>query len=158
MKYFTVIRTAFMAAVLVAASTLALHAQTPNPDSAAIASAVRGYHTALEAGDAQAVLRLLAPDAVILESGGRESREEYRSHHLQADMQFAQAVPTRRSELQITVSGDAAWSHSTSVTQGTFKERPIHLAGAELMVLSKTAQGWVIRAIHWSTRPVTSGQ
>jgi len=157
MKYFTLIRTAFMVAVLVAASTLPLHAQTPDADSKAIASAVRGYHKALEAGDSQAVLRLLAPDAVILESGGRETREDYRAHHLQADMQFAQEVPTRRSELQIIVSGDVAWVNSTSVTQGTYKERPINLAGAELMVLSRTAQGWIIRAIHWSSRPLTAG-
>ena len=155
MKYVTLIRTAFMAAFLVAASTL--HAQPPDADSTAVASAVRGYHKALETGDSKAILQLLAPDAVILESGGRETREEYRAHHLQADIQFAQAVPTRRSELQIIVSGDVAWSNSTSVTQGTFKERPINLAGAELMVLSKTAQGWVIRAIHWSSRPLTSG-
>jgi ketosteroid isomerase-like protein len=157
MKYFTLIRTAFMIAVLVTASTLPLHAQTPDADSTAIAAAVSGYHKALETGDSQAVLRLLAPDAVILESGGRETREEYRAHHLQADMQFAQTVPTSRGELQIIVSGDVAWANSTSVTQGTYKERPINLAGAELMVLSKTAQGWVIRAIHWSSRPLTSG-
>lgn len=155
MKYVTLIRTAFMAAFLVAASTL--HAQPPDADSTAVASAVHGYHKALETGDSKAILQLLAPDAVILESGGRETREEYHAHHLQADIQFAQAVPTRRSELQIIVSGNVAWSNSTSVTQGTFKERPINLAGAELMVLSKTAQGWVIRAIHWSSRPLTSG-
>jgi ketosteroid isomerase-like protein len=72
-------------------------------------------------------------------------------------MEFSRAVPTRRSEPQIIVSGDVAWANSTSVTQGTYKERPINLAGSELMVLSKTAQGWVIRAIHWSSRPLTAG-
>lgn len=157
MKHLTLIRTAFMAAFLVAASILPLHAQTPDADTTAIASAIRGYHKALEAGDSQAVLRLLAPDAVILESGSRETREEYRAHHLQADMQFAQAVPTNRGEPQIIVSGDVAWANSTSVTQGTYKERPINLANAELMVLAKTAQGWIIRAIHWSSRPMTAG-
>ena len=95
--------------------------------------------------------RLLAPDAVILENGDRET-ESYLDHHLQADIKFAQAVPTRRSKADVTVSGDTAWAVSTSVTQGTYQSKPIDLVGAELMVLSKTSAGWVIRSIHWSSR------
>ena len=42
----------------------------------------------------------------------------------------------------------------TSRTTGTYRERAINSAGAELMVLSRTADGWNIRAIHWSSRSV----
>ena len=108
-------------------------------------------------GDATGALRLLAADAVILENGSLESLEEYRLHHLPADIEFAQAVPTRRSAMQIAVSADAAWASSTSVTQGSYRERAINSAGAELMVLSRTNTGWVIRAIHWSSRTLRSG-
>lgn len=157
MKSVTLLRTVFVVAVLVAAPIIPIHAQMGDADSAAAASTVRAYHEALEAGDSLAVLRLLASDALILENGDRETREEYREHHLQADIRFSQAVPTRRSAVQVIVSGDVAWASSTSVTQGTYQKRPINLSGAELMVLSRTAAGWVIRAIHWSSRTLTAG-
>jgi len=157
MKSVTLLRTVFIVAFLVAAPIISVHAQTADADSAAAALAVRAYHDALEAGDSLAVLRLLAADALILENGDRETREEYRVHHLQADIRFSQAVPTRRSAVQVIVSGDVAWVSSTSVTQGTYQKRPINLSGAELMVLSRTAAGWVIRAIHWSSRTLTTG-
>lgn len=144
------IRTALLAIVLLAAPGVAVHAQTADADSAA--ATVRSYHAALEAGDARAVLRLLAPDAVILEDGDLETREQYRGHHLQADIRFSRAVPTRRSAVQVTLSGDVAWARSTSVTQGTYQKRAVDSSGAELMVLSRTAAGWVVRAIHWSSR------
>ena len=157
MKSVTLLRTVFVVVVLVAAPIIPIHAQMGDADSAAAASTVRAYHEALEAGDSLAVLRLLASDALILENGDRETREEYRAHHLQADIRFSQAVPTRRSAVQVIVSGDVAWASSTSVTQGTYQKRPINLSGAELMVLSRTAAGWVIRAIHWSSRTLTAG-
>ncbi|MGH9576221.1 MAG: hypothetical protein ACRD3R_02205, partial [Terriglobales bacterium] len=97
-------------------------------------------------------LRVLASDAVILESGGRETREEYAAHHLPEDIEFARAVPTQQGSLQVTVSGDVAWASSTSVVQGTYRNRAIDSVNVELMVLSRTATGWEIRAIHWSSR------
>ena len=157
MKSISLLRTVFIVAFLVAASIIPVQAQTADADSAAAALAVRAYHQALEAGDSQTILRLLASDALILENGDRETREEYREHHLQADIRFSQAVPARRSAVQVIVSGDVAWASSTSVTQGTYQKRPINLSGAELMVLSRTEAGWVIRAIHWSSRTLTTG-
>ena len=157
MKSVTLLHTVFIVACLIAAPIIPVYAQTADADSAAAASVVRAYHDALEAGDSLAALGLLASDALILENGSRETREEYRAHHLQADIRFSQAVPTRRSALQVIVSGDVAWVSSTSVTQGTYQKRPINLSGAELMVLSRTASGWVIRAIHWSSRALTPG-
>ena len=146
------IRFALVAAHLVAAPMLPAYAQVPGGEGANVASVVRDFHAALEAGDSQAASRLLAPDAVILEGGDRETRKEYLDDHLQADIKFAQAVPARRSKADVTVSGDTAWAVSTSVAQGTYQSKPIDLVGAELMVLSKTPAGWVIRSIHWSSR------
>ena len=126
-------------------------AQSRATDSTAVGATIRAFHDALGRGDSAAVLRLLAPDAVILESGDRESREEYRAHHLPADIQFAQAVPSERSAVQVTVLQGVAWGSSTSVTQGNFRDRAINSVGAELMVLSRAGASWVIRAIHWSS-------
>lgn len=150
-------RAMWIAAAVLATRVAPTPAQSAAADSAAVAATVTAYHDALARGDSAAALRLLASDAVILESGGQESLEEYRSHHLPADIQFARAVPSRRGAVHVTVTGDVAWASSTSETQGTYRDRPINSAGAELMVLSRTGTGWVIRAIHWSSRTRRSG-
>ena len=125
---------------------------TASRDSAAVADAVARYHRALADGDSTAALALLAEDALVLESGGVESRAEYRSHHLPADMEFARAVRSERAAGRIVVRGDVAWASSSSTTQGEFRGRPVNSSGAELMVLSREPDGWRIRAIHWSSR------
>jgi ketosteroid isomerase-like protein len=130
-----------------------LEAQRASPgDSAAVVEVVERYHAALSAGDTATVMSLLAPGAVVLESGGIESREEYRSHHLPADMAFAKAVPRERGPIQVRVNGGTAWAASTSISQGRFRDREIDSQGAELMVLRRTEEGWRIEAIHWSSR------
>lgn len=121
-------------------------------DSAAVAAAVLRYHAALESGDSLAAIALLADDAIVLESGGVESRAEYRSHHLASDIAFARAVKAVRSPVRVVVRGDAAWATSTSTTQGQYRDRTINSVGAELMVLTRSADGWKIAAIHWSSR------
>ena len=127
-------------------------AQPAAADAAAVEASVRGFRQALVSGDAAGALRLLEADAVILESGERETRDEYAAHHLAADIEFARAVPMQRGPLQVSISGNTAWVASTGKLQGTFQARAIDLATAELMVLSRTASGWEIRAIHWSSR------
>ncbi len=122
-------------------------------DSSDVAAVVVAYHTAIAAGDSVKGLALLALDAVIVESGGIETREEFRAHHLPADMAFAQAVKGERGPIRVVVQGDVAWASSTSISQGEFRSRPINSSSAELMVLSRGADGWRIRAIHWSSRP-----
>jgi ketosteroid isomerase-like protein len=110
------------------------------------------FHEALSAGDSSTALALLALDATILESGDIESRDEYRSHHLAADIAFSRAVASQPGPRKVTIQGDAAWVSSTSVTQGEYRGRQVNSISAELMVLTRTPQGWTIRAIHWSSR------
>ena len=121
-------------------------------DSAAVAGTVRRYHEALARGDSAAALALLAPGAVVLESGGMETLAEYRAHHLPADIEFARAIPEKRSAIHVRVAGAVAWAASTTTAQGTFRGRPVDSSGAELMVLERTPDGWRIAAIHWSSR------
>lgn len=127
------------------ASTCLAQAQSGDSEATAVAAVVRNYHAALLAADTQAVSRLLSPEAVILEGGDRESRKEYLEHHLQVDIKFAQAVPTRQSKIDVTLSGDVAWAISTSVTQGIYESKAVNLVGVELMVLTRNSTGWVIR-------------
>lgn len=145
-----------LAAVVIAilATTASLPAQAH--DSSAVASTVDQYHRALASGDSATALRLLAPDAVILEGGGFETRAEYRSHHLPADIAFARAVARERGPVRVVVDGDVAWATSTSTARGQYGDREISSAGAELMVLTRTSEGWRISAIHWSSRALGS--
>jgi ketosteroid isomerase-like protein len=121
-------------------------------DSAAAVAVTRRYSELLAAGDSLGALALLTEDAIVLESGGVETRAEYRSHHLPADMEYARAVRSQRTLRRATVRGDVAWVSSTSTTQGEFRGRPVNSTGAELMVLVRTPAGWKISAIHWSSR------
>lgn|GEM_PF-714712 len=132
-------------------------AQPPNrpigfsADSAEAVATVARFHSALASGDSAAALRLLAPDALIVESGDVQTREEYRLHHLSADLVFAAAVPSVRTVTQVTISGNVAWITATSTTKGSYRDRPVNSVGAELTVLSRTGSGWQIRSVHWSS-------
>jgi ketosteroid isomerase-like protein len=121
-------------------------------DSAEIVRVVREYHDALARRDSAAAIGLLTPDAMVLESGGIETLDEYRAHHLPADIAFAAGVPLQRTVRRVHVEGAMAWVASTSVSQGEFRGRAVNSAGAELMVLTRTSGGWRISAIHWSSR------
>jgi ketosteroid isomerase-like protein len=127
-------------------------ATTQAIDSAAVARVVHAFHEALEAADSAAALRLLADHATILESGGVETKEEYRSHHLPGDIAFARAVRREGGPVRVVVRGDVAWATSTSTVRGTYRDRPVNSQSVELMVLERTAEGWRIAAIHWSSR------
>ena len=141
---------------LVAIATLSSNAvaqhEAHGGDSVAVAGVIAKYHEALAAGDSIGALALLTDDAVILESGGVETRAEYRSHHLRGDINFAKAIKSQRGPVHVRIHGDVAWANSTSTTQGEMNGRAINSVGAELMVLVRTAQGWKISAIHWSSQ------
>lgn len=140
--------------LLIASTLAALSASTTVADekeAAEVLSAVHGFHAALTQGDAQAALMLLAQDAVILESGSTQSREEYAREHLGEDIAFAKAVQTTRTNEAVYREGDVAWTTATTRTIGTFNSRKIDSTGVELMVLTKQDGEWRIRAIHWSS-------
>jgi ketosteroid isomerase-like protein len=110
-------------------------------DSAAAVAVVRRYNELLAAEDSLGALALLTEDAVVLESGGVETRAEYRAQHLPADIEFARAVRSERTVRRASVRGDVAWVSSTSTAQGDFRGRAVNSVGAELMVLVRTPTG-----------------
>lgn len=126
-------------------------AKGAHADSVVVAAVINRYHRALSDGDTVTALALLTNDAMILESGDVETREEYRSHHLPADIAFARAVPSVRRPIRVVMHSDAAWAISTAKNHGTYRGRTINSQGAELMVLTREAGRWKIRAIHWSS-------
>ncbi len=121
-------------------------------EAVAAASVVDAFHAALEHGDTDAALALLADDVLIFEGGGAErSKAEYAQHHLAADAAFSAAVPNTRSRRSARASADSAWVASEGRTTGQFNGRPIDSLSAETMVLRREADGWRIAHIHWSS-------
>ena len=107
-----------------------------------IVAVIDAFHEALVAGDSTIALSHLADDVIILESGGVENKEHYSSGHLAGDMRFAQAMQRKRGEMKVSIMGDVAWAHSSSVTQGRMGDREINSQGAELVVLARENGRW----------------
>jgi ketosteroid isomerase-like protein len=128
------------------------HSLTELPDSVAVLETVRAFHEALEVQDSVGAMALLARDALVAESGGLETRDEYRSHHLPGDMAFASVVSRTSTLAQLRIVGTTAWVMSKSETKGSYRENAIDSRGVELVVLAKEEGGWKITAIHWSSR------
>jgi ketosteroid isomerase-like protein len=126
-------------------------------EAAAITAAVNGFHDAFRRGDSAAALNLLAPDAVILESGSAQTREEYAREHLAEDIAFSKAVPGTRSNLVVKQEGNVAWTSAATQSIGTFNGHEVNSGGVELIVLTKLGSEWRIRAIHWSSHAIKKG-
>ena len=117
------------------------------------ADVVSAFHQAMEDGDSIAALELLDPEVVIFEGGGVEaSRDEYRSHHLPADIAFARATEREVTQSWSEIEGDLAVMMAQTKTTGTFREREINSRGVETMVLVRRDEGWRIVHVHWSSR------
>ena len=120
------------------------------------AKAVDAFHAKLSEGDGAAAAALLTDDALIFESGHAErSRAEYASHHAGADAAYAAAVSSRLTRRNGLVDGDTAWVVSESRATGKYKDKPVDRVTTETMILRKTAEGWRIAHIHWSSRAAT---
>ena len=150
-------RSRLLAAGLVALTSGATLHAAQQAEEAAVRALVSRFHSAVTAGDAAGAMAVVGADAVFLEAGGMETRAEYEKDHLPADIEFEKSVPMKRGALRLVVSGDAAWTTCTTELRGTFQGRTIDSIGTEMIVLSRTAGGWQIRAVSWTSRarPVT---
>ena len=112
------------------------------------------FGQALAAGNFETVETLLAPDVLILESGGAErSREEYLSHHAISDAKFLKDAHHQLVRRRAQVAGALVWIGSESELHTTKDGKPLTLLSTETMVLRDTPDGWRIAHIHWSSRP-----
>lgn len=112
---------------------------------------VVAFHDALSNSNAKTVMAVLSPDVIILEGARIErSAQEYREHHLQADMRFSAAVNTTTVDHYVRVHNDTAVSISRSRTVGTYKGKQIDRQGNETLVLKLIDGHWKITHIHWS--------
>lgn len=144
------------------------HAHHPQP-AAAVASmdisaaaqpavaVVERFGKSLAAGDLKTVETLLAPDVLILETGGAErSRQEYLGHHAISDAQFLKSAHSELKRRRASVEGGLAWVGSESELHTNKDGKQFTLLSTETMVLRKTGADWRIVHIHWSSRPKKS--
>lgn len=124
-----------------------------SPAAAEAASVVDNFHVALVRADVPAALAVLADDVLIFEGGHVErSKTEYASHHAPADAAYASAVSSKLQKRTAVADGDVAWVTSESRATGRYKDKAVDQLTTETIVLRKTADGWRIVHIHWSSR------
>jgi uncharacterized protein (TIGR02246 family) len=127
-------------------------ADPADPAQPAIA-VVEAFSSALKAGDLERVGALLADDVLVLESGGAErSKQEYLGHHAGADAEFLKDTHIQVTGRTARLAGDFAWVGTESEMHASKDGAPLTLLATETMVLARTADGWRIVHIHWSSR------
>ena len=128
---------------------------TDVPDAAISAvNKVDTFSQALAAADFEQVKDLLAPDTIILESGGVEhSRDEYLNHHAKSDASFLSGAHVKVVSRTARVEGNLAWVATESEIHVSRDNKPLTLLSTETMILGKRSGDWQIVHIHWSSRP-----
>ena len=116
-------------------------------------STVTAFHAALHAGQQDKALELMLPGVLIYESGHVErSRDEYASHHLGADMEFAKATSRKVLRHSVKESADVAVVVDETDTPGNFQGKDVASFGTETVVLERKDGKWAIAHVHWSSR------
>lgn len=138
----------FILGLAIAAASMTQAAAASSPKEALAA-----FHAALAAGDKAGVLNLMTPDVAIYEAGRVErSRDEYASHHLGGDMEFAKTATRRVLKQSERADGSMAVIWQETETSGTSRGKPIHVLGTETALLEKQDGTWRIVHVHWSSR------
>ena len=157
--------TAWLLASLVAMPTLAVahdpkaHATTApvqqvSEQAKPAVAVIEQFSSALKTGDLKRAGEVLADDVVILESGGAEhSREEYLGGHAKDDAAFLKDAHVQVTRRIARAEGSLVWVATESELHATDKGQPLTLLSTETMVVRKTATGWRIVHIHWSSQP-----
>ncbi|MDK6076023.1 YybH family protein [Massilia varians] len=135
---------------LLAVAAVGAHASSP---AASPTETLSAFHEALVAGDKAKALALLSPEIAIYEAGYVErSRDEYASHHLGGDMEFAKTSSRKVLKQSERIDGNTAIIWEETETTGTSRGKPVHVLGTGTAVLEKNGGGWSIVHIHWSSR------
>jgi ketosteroid isomerase-like protein len=121
-----------------------------SPEQQEVRNAARAFKDALTRGDSVAALGYLTDDVLILEGGRAETKTQYRSGHLAADIRFATSVKSETVREGVTLHGEVAlYTQSYRVTGTSARGDPIDRTSSEAMTLVRTPAGWRIRGLHW---------
>jgi ketosteroid isomerase-like protein len=119
---------------------------------AEVRDALEAFYAAMKNGDRAAAMSHIAEDAVFVEGGRLETRQQYEENHLPNDIGFEKQVTGKRGDWKITIEDNTAWAIATTEYDGIFDGAPVAFTSAQLAVLSRDAGAWRIRSIHWSSR------
>lgn len=129
-------------------------AAKPLPIRNAAEAAVQAFQDALQVGNRKLVLQWLDP-AVRIEEGGHTetSRSEYASGHLQSDIDFLKSARVYPQSRNSRVTGDSATVNTQTRIVAQADGKPVDVLSHEVATLRKTAEGWRIVRVQWSSTP-----
>ena len=128
--------------------------QDIDPAAQEAVAVVEAFSAAIKGVRIDEASALLDPTVLVLESGGSErNRDQYLAEHAQADAQYMKDARQALRYQQARVLGDIARVGSESIISHNKDGELSSSLSTETMVLKKTAQGWKIVHIHWSSRP-----
>ena len=131
-----------------------LYVQDIAPAAMPAVRVVDAFTAAIQAAKFDVAAKLLDPKVSIFESGSVErSRDEYMGHHAIADAAFLQNAEIQQRYRQAQIDGKLAWVATESLLHTKQDGKDIVLFSTETMLLKKTAAGWKIVHIHWSSHP-----
>ena len=118
------------------------------PDAEAVAQA---FHAALQSGDRQGVLALLAPEVTISESGETQSRDEYAGHHLDEDISYLKNARVKILSLGSMSTGDDAMVGTETELVAASKDKPVTVRSREMLDLQRKGSKWRIVRVRWAS-------
>ena len=135
-----------------------VYVQDIAPAAAEAVKVVDAFSAAIKAAKLDVARELLDPKVLILESGSSErNRDEYMGGHAIADAAFMQTARQQPRYRQAQAEGDFAWVATESLLEAKEDGKDLLLLSTETMLLRKTAAGWKIVHIHWSSRKAPEG-
>ncbi len=139
----------------VSISLLAHPPSKSNPE-AEIQAVVKAYHEAMARKDVDALKNLFHPDLVVFEAGGVDKgRDAYLEHHLGPELKELKSWTYGPMETSV-LTGDptsvvlCSFTYEAALDSGKISKGK----ATESMVLTRTAEGWRIRHLHWSSRAI----
>lgn len=138
----------------------ASHAAAPQPtetfssDVGAVRQVLARYKAAIERLDASGTEALFTEDSAVFETGGVEGTyKQYLAHHLGPELAAFRSFAFSDYRVKVRIEGDLAlgtetYNYRIETKTGEIAERK----GVATSVLTKTADGWKILAMHGSAR------
>ena len=125
-------------------------------DPVAQAQQVLGeFHAALAQGSRDAVLALLAADAVLYDDGQvAHGRDDYAARLLDLELQAAPGIQREALRVEVLGSGDTLWVLQESRLRRTLADIDMSFEETETLVLRRQFDGWKIVHRHRSARPL----
>jgi ketosteroid isomerase-like protein len=133
--------------------------QDIDPAAQEAVAVVDAFSNAIQGMRIDEASALLDPAVLVLESGGSErNRDQYLAEHAQADAEYMKDARQQLRYRQARIVGDVAWVGTESTLTRDKDGKPVSSLSTETMLLRKTAQGWKIVHIHWSSRPAPASK